>query len=88
MEGYLIDTNIAIALLAADPAALAFARQAKEDRKNMYFSVITECEVFSGIKSEYRLQGITLFNSRRCIEVTSKIARRAGDLRRAALERA
>jgi tRNA(fMet)-specific endonuclease VapC len=82
MDGYLIDTNIAIALLAGEQAALAFARQAKDDRMAMYFSVITECEVFSGLNSEYRLQGIKLFNSRRCIEVNSKVARLAGDIRR------
>jgi tRNA(fMet)-specific endonuclease VapC len=82
MEGYLIDTNIAIALLAGESVALAFVRKAKEERKNIYFSVITECEVFSGLKSEFRMHGIKLFNSRRCLEVTSDIARRAGDLRR------
>lgn len=45
-------------------------------------SVITECEVFSGLKSAYRLQGIKLFNSRRCIEVSSSVARLTGDIRR------
>lgn len=82
IDGYLIDTNIAIALLAGEQAALEFARQAKDERMPMYFSVITECEVFSGLKSEYRLHGIKLFNSRRCIEVNSKISRIAGDIRR------
>jgi tRNA(fMet)-specific endonuclease VapC len=82
MEGYLIDTNIAIALLSDEQTALAFARQARDDRMVIYFSVITECEVFSGLKSEYHLQGIKLFNSRRCIVVDSKIARFAGDIRR------
>lgn len=82
MEGYLLDTNIAIAILAGEPAALEFVRQAKEDRMFIYFSVVTECEVFSGLHSEHRLQGIKLFNSRRSIEVSSKIARLAGDMRR------
>ncbi len=82
MEGYLLDTNIAIALLANEQAALQFARQAYNDRLGLYFSVISECEVFSGLKSEYRLQGIKLFNPRRCIEVSSNIARLAGDIRR------
>ncbi|SIR12529.1 hypothetical protein SAMN05421578_107158 [Paenibacillus macquariensis] len=48
----------------------------------MYFSVIIECEVLSGLKSEYRLHGIKLFNSRRCIEVNSQIASNVGDIRR------
>jgi predicted nucleic acid-binding protein len=69
-------------LLAGEQATLEFARQAKDDRMVMYFSVITECEVFSGLKSDFRLQGVKLFNSRRCIEVSSKIARLAGDIRR------
>lgn len=81
MEGYLLDTNIAIALLSGEPAAEVFVRKAKDERKNLYFSVITECEVFSGIKPELRLQGIKLFNPRRCIEVTSKIAQRAANIR-------
>ncbi|SDJ90995.1 PIN domain-containing protein [Paenibacillus naphthalenovorans] len=82
MDGYLFDTNIAIALLAGEHAALEFVRQAKDDRMPIYFSVITECEVFSGLDSEFRLQGIKLFNSRRCIEVSSSVARLVGDIRR------
>jgi len=38
--------------------------------------------VFSGLESAYRLQGIKLFNPRRCIEVSSSIARLAGDIRK------
>jgi hypothetical protein len=82
MDGYLLDTNIAIALLAGEHAALDFVRQASDERMSIYFSVITECEVFSGLDSEYRLQGIKLFNPRRCIEVSSSIALLAGDIRR------
>lgn len=82
MDGYLLDTNIAIALLAGEQAAINFARKAQENKKGIFFSVITECEVFSGLQSEYRLKGIKLFNSRRCLEVTSQIAQRAGDIRR------
>jgi Predicted nucleic acid-binding protein, contains PIN domain len=82
MDGYLLDTNIAIALLAGELAALNFVRQASDDRMSIYFSVITECEVFSGLESAYRIQGIKLFNPRRCIEVSSRIARLAGDIRR------
>jgi hypothetical protein len=42
MNGYLLDTNIAIALLGGEHAALDFVRQASNDRKSIYFSVITE----------------------------------------------
>jgi predicted nucleic acid-binding protein len=82
MDGYLLDTNIAIALLAGERKALDFAQQAKEKKKALFFSVITECEVFSGLQSGTRLQGIKLFNSRRCLEVTSSIAQLAGDIRK------
>ncbi|MEK3794723.1 PIN domain-containing protein [Paenibacillus sp. FSL R7-0204] len=61
---------------------MSFACQAKEDKMNMYFSVISECEVFSGLNIELRLKGIKLFNSRRCLDVTSLIAQKAGDLKR------
>lgn len=43
--------------------------------------MITECEVFSGISLEQKLHGLPLFNKRRCIDVTSTIARTAGELR-------
>jgi len=67
---------------AGEPAVLELVKKAKDDRMFVCFSVIMEYEVFSGLNSEYRLQGIKLFNSRRCIEVSSKIARLAGDIRR------
>ena len=82
IQGYLMDTNIAIAMLAKEEAVLEFVRQAKEDKMPLFFSVITECEVFSGMESEYQLHSIKLFNSRRCIDVNSRIARSAGDIRR------
>lgn len=82
IQGYLLDTNIAIAILAKEQAVMDFIEQAKVDRMPLFFSVITECEVFSGIMSEHQLHGVKLFSSRRCIEVSSKIARTAGDLRR------
>ncbi|MHB1682024.1 MAG: type II toxin-antitoxin system VapC family toxin [Bacilli bacterium] len=78
----MIDTNIAIAILAKEQAVMEFVEQAKNDKIPLFFSVITECEVFSGIKSEYQLHGVKLFNARRCLEVSSKIARIAGDIRR------
>lgn len=44
--------------------------------------MITECEVLSVVKSELELHKIKLFTSQRCIDVDSKIARKAGHLRR------
>ena len=82
IQGYLMDTNIAIAMLAKEEAVLEFVRQAKEDKMPLFYSVISACEVFSGMESEYQLHSIKLFNSRRCIDVNSRIARSAGDIRR------
>lgn len=40
MGGYLLDTNIAIALLAGEHAALDFVRQASDDRMSLYFPLL------------------------------------------------
>ena len=82
IHGYLLDTNIAIAILANEPIVMEFVKKAANDKMPLYFSVITECEVFSGISSEQKLHGLQLFNKRRCLDVTSSIARTAGELRR------
>ena len=82
IRGYLLDTNIAIGILANDSIIMEFVRQAANDKMPLFFSVISECEVFSGISSEKKLHGLQLFNKRRCIDVTSTIARTAGELRR------
>lgn len=82
IRGYLVDTNIAIAMLAKEQTVMEFVEQARNDKMPLFFSVITECEVFSGLKSDYQLHGVKLFNSRRCLDVNSKIARIAGDIRR------
>lgn len=82
IRGYLVDTNIAIAMLAKEQVVMEFVEHARNDKMTLFFSVITECEVFSGLKSDYQLHGVRLFNSRRCLDVNSKIARIAGDIRR------
>ena len=60
IHGYLLDTNIAIAILANEPIVMEFVKQAANDKMPLYFSVITECEVFSGISSEQKLHGLQL----------------------------
>ncbi len=81
-KGYLLDTNIAIAILAKEDTALEFVYKVSEHKIPLYFSVITECEVFAGINSEQLLYGIKMFNPKRCIDVKSSTARLAGDIRR------
>ena len=82
IRGYLLDTNIAIALLAKEQVVMEFLEHAKNDKLPIFFSVITECEIFSGLKSDYQLHSVKLFNSRRFLDVNSTIARIAGDIRR------
>lgn len=81
-SGYLVDTNVAIALLAHEHASLDFAKQAAQEKLPLFFSVITECEVFTGLQSEELLSASRMFNTRRCIGVSSSVARLAAKLRR------
>ncbi|MGG1555131.1 type II toxin-antitoxin system VapC family toxin [Paenibacillus ferrarius] len=81
-QGYLLDTNIAIAILVNEEVVIDFVQQASRDRMPIYFSAITECEVFAGLKPEEQLRAEKLFSSRRCIEVSSENAKIAGTIRR------
>jgi hypothetical protein len=48
----------------------------------IYFSTITECEVFAGLRPEERLRAEKLFITKRCVDVTSDIAKLAGFIRK------
>lgn len=87
MNGYLLDSNIAIALLLNESIAIQFIQQAASDKVKIYFSVVTECEVLSGLKDNEHLRAVKLFGSERCIEVSSQIARIAGTMRRSQSEK-
>ena len=81
-SGYLLDTNIAIAILINEGNAIEFIQQANREKSGIYFSTVSECEVFSGLKDEEHLHAEKLFTSKRCIDVTSEIAKMAGMIRR------
>lgn len=81
-KGYLLDTNIAIAILINEPNVIEFVQHASGDKMPIYFSVITISEVFAGLKHEEQLHAEKLFTTKRCIDVTSEIAKLAGMLRR------
>jgi tRNA(fMet)-specific endonuclease VapC len=81
-DGYLLDTNIFIAYLNYDPHALEFFQQAARDRVRLYFSVITESEVFTGLREGDLPRADQLFKQSRCLLVNSPIARRAAYIRR------
>jgi len=53
-SGYLIDSNIAFAILDNDPSAINLVRQAQEEQRRIYFSTITECEVLTSLIASFR----------------------------------
>jgi tRNA(fMet)-specific endonuclease VapC len=81
-KGYLLDTNIAIAILINESNVIEFAQQASRDEMPIYFSTITVSEVFAGLKHEEQLRAEKLFTTKRCMDVTSEIAKMAGTIRR------
>ncbi|MBO2944094.1 PIN domain-containing protein [Paenibacillus sp. F411] len=81
-KGCLLDTNIAIAILTNESHVIDFVQQASRDKMPLYFSAITVSEVFAGLKHEEQLRAEKLFTLKRCIDVTSEIAKLAGTLRR------
>jgi tRNA(fMet)-specific endonuclease VapC len=81
-SGYLFDTNIVIGLFANDSDILSFIKQATESRKNIYLSVMTECEIFSGLETDNDIHQFRYLNAQKYIPIDSEIARLAGELRR------
>lgn len=81
-SGYLLDTNIAIAILVNEDTVIDFIQQSSRDKMPIYFSAITECEVFAGLRPEEQIRAEKLFTSKRSVEVTSENAKLAGTIRR------
>lgn len=81
-KGYLLDTNIAIAILINERNVIEFVQRASHDKMPIYFSAITVSEVFAGLKHEEQLRAEKLFTTKRCMDVTSEIAKLAGTIRR------
>lgn len=79
-SGYLFDSNIAIAILDNDQAAVNLVRQAQEEKRRIFFSTITECEVLSGVKHNQFLIAERLFSPRHMIHVDSAVARKAASM--------
>lgn len=67
-KGYLLDTNIAIAILVNEGSVIDFIQQAARDKMSIYFSTITECEVFAGLRPEEQLHAVKLFSGKRCLD--------------------
>ncbi|OMF36925.1 hypothetical protein BK133_08410 [Paenibacillus sp. FSL H8-0548] len=67
-NGYLLDTNIAIAILTNESNVINSVQQASCDKMPIYFSVITVSEVFAGLEHEEQLRAEKLFTSKRSID--------------------
>lgn len=81
-SGYLLDSNIAIAILIDDSAALDFMEQMRSISTHHFFSTITESEVFTGLRDFETARAKAMFQSHHTLPVTSRIARRAATIRR------
>lgn len=79
-SGYLFDSNIVIAILGNDHAAVNLVRQAQEEKRRIFFSTITECEVLSGVKHHQFLIAERLFSPRHMIHVDSAVSRKAASM--------
>jgi predicted nucleic acid-binding protein len=83
LNRYLIDSNIIIYITKEDKKAFAFMEQLYADKsKDFLCSVITEAELFSTKISEPNQKIIEgVLSEADIIEVTSDIARKAGEIR-------
>ncbi|WP_010276932.1 type II toxin-antitoxin system VapC family toxin [Paenibacillus senegalensis] len=79
-SGYLFDSNIVIAILDNDHAAVNLVRQAQEEKRRIFFSTITECEVLSGVKHNQFIIAEKLFSPRHMIHVDSAVSRKAASM--------
>lgn len=79
-SGYLLDSNIVIAILDNDNSAIDLVRQAQSEKMKIFFSTITECEVLSGIKHHQYLVAEKMFSPKHVVNVDSFIARKAASI--------
>lgn len=83
MSKYLVDTNIFIYASNENKKAIAFLREIfRDDVKDFLCSVVTEAELFSKTTSEdFKKRIEILLAEAIIIDVNSKIARKAGEIR-------
>ena len=79
---YLLDTNIVIYALGSEQCAIEYIKKVTLTGGELYFSTITEAEVFSKPLDEEISQAFNeFFSTGTVIPVTSEIARSAGEIR-------
>lgn len=80
MPDYLIDTNVFIQHLRGEPAVVDFLI-ALEERGSLYFSVLSEAEVYVGMREDEREQTKALFDALSSLPVTREVAQLGGGYR-------
>jgi hypothetical protein len=86
IKGYLLDSNIIIALLKDDYQVKDLIIQSSKDKMGIYFSSISVCEIFSGLKENEYLYVDKFFSKRRVLDVTLEVSRQAGLIRKQLFE--
>lgn len=81
-ESFLLDTNTIIEALSMDPSVRNFLLEEGKKGASFEVSVISECEVLSGMLEQEKEKTLQFFNSKESIAVDRILARLAGDLRR------
>ena len=78
---YLVDTNLLFDYYRGNKSAKNYFDMLKEGKVKFSISVITESEIWCGIKDDVELlYWLALIDQVECINVDSKIARKAGDI--------
>ncbi|HEY66751.1 MAG TPA: type II toxin-antitoxin system VapC family toxin [Thermoflexia bacterium] len=80
MPDYLIDTNVLIEHLRGKPEVVDFLI-ALEERGSLYFSVLSEAEVYVGMQEDEREQTEALFDALFGLPVTREVAQLGGGYR-------
>jgi tRNA(fMet)-specific endonuclease VapC len=81
-KGYLLDTNIIIGLFGNDSDVIAFIKKTTETKQKLFLSVMTECEIYSGLDADTNIQQFRFLNAQKYIPIDSEIARLAGEIRK------
>lgn len=81
IKGVILDTNIAIGLLNDNRKVVEMIQLLRTEMYEFYFSVITKCELISGIKNELEMKAVKSIEHSRFIEVNNEIATIAGEIR-------
>ncbi|MDQ6419345.1 PIN domain-containing protein [Paenibacillus sp. LHD-117] len=80
-KGVILDTNIAIGLLNDNRTIVQTILNLQKSGYDFYFSVITKCELLSGVKNDIEWKAVQNIGVNRFIDVNNDIATIAGNLR-------